>query len=135
MTAWPQLFKSLPRSKFAASSQLGLLDCTSSTPLLSYLASMSSCIIDHKTPSGETIGSCALSFLQPASKLSKALWGWGGGGEERGTCKLLHLSNLNSTSNSLVAPHQLSGQISTNQGEAEKNANVNKHSKTQAKGK
>ena len=45
-----------------------------------------------------------------------------------------HLWNLNSSSNSPVAPRQLSCQISANQGEAEMSANVNKHWKTHAKG-
>ena len=42
--------------------------------------------------------------------------------------------NLNSTSNSPVAPLRLSCQISANQREAETSANVNKHWKTRAKG-
>ena len=45
-----------------------------------------------------------------------------------------HLWNLNSISNSPVAPRQLSCHISTNQGEAEMSTNVNKHWKTHAKG-
>ena len=46
----------------------------------------------------------------------------------------LRLWNLNSTSNSAVALRQLSCHISANQREAETRANVNKHSKTCAKG-
>ena len=42
--------------------------------------------------------------------------------------------NLNFTSNSPVAPSQLSSQISANQCDAEMSANVNKHLKTRAKG-
>ena len=45
----------------------------------------------------------------------------------------LCLWNLNSTSNSPVAPHRLSCQFSANQQEAETSANVNKHWKTCAK--
>ena len=41
--------------------------------------------------------------------------------------KELHLWNLNSASNSPVAPRRLSGQASANQREAETSANVNKH--------
>ena len=46
------------------------------------------------------------------------------GGEES---LQLRLWNLNSTSNSPMAPRRLSCQISANQREAETNANVNKH--------
>ena len=46
----------------------------------------------------------------------------------------LRFWNLNSTSNSPVAPRRLSCQISTNQREAETSANVNKHWKTRGKG-
>ena len=48
----------------------------------------------------------------------------------------LHLWNLNSTSNSPVAPHQLSCQISANQSETKMSVNVyvSKHWKTLAKG-
>ena len=42
--------------------------------------------------------------------------------------------NLNPTKNSPVAPRELSCQISANQHEAEKSANVNKHEKKGAKG-
>ena len=44
------------------------------------------------------------------------------------------LWNLNSNSNFLVTPSQLSCQISANQHKAEMSANVNKHWKTRAKG-
>ena len=44
------------------------------------------------------------------------------------------LRNLNSTSNSPVAPLRLSCQISANQHEAEMSAKVNKHWKTRARG-
>ena len=54
-----------------------------------------------------------------ASKLSEALWRRGG---KEGV-----LAKLNSTSNSPVAPRQLSCQISANQREARTSANVNKH--------
>ena len=67
----------------------------------------------------------------PASKLSGALWRLGG---KRKESLQLRLWNLNSTSNSPVAPRRLSCQISANQREAETSANVNKHWKTRAKG-
>ena len=54
------------------------------------------------------------------------------GGKRRESLQL-HLWNLNSTSNSPVAPHWLSCQISANQHEVETSANVNKHWKTCAK--
>ena len=66
-----------------------------------------------------------------ASKLSGTLWMQGG---KRRESLQLHLWNLNSTSNSPVAPRQLSCQISANQHEAETSANLNKHCKTCAKG-
>ena len=66
-----------------------------------------------------------------ASKLSGTLWMQGG---KRRESLQLHLWNLNSTSNSPVAPHQLSCQISANQHEAGTSVNVNKHCKTCAKG-
>ena len=70
---------------------------------------------------------CEISFPPPpppppgssASKLSGALWRRGG---KEGV-----LAKLNSTSNSPVAPRQLSCQISANQREARTSANVNKH--------
>ena len=46
----------------------------------------------------------------------------------------LRLWNLNSTSNSPVTPRRLSYQISANQREAERSANVNPYWKTRAKG-
>ena len=64
------------------------------------------------------------------SKLSGVLWWWGG--KSKDYLKLC-LWNLNSTSNSPVAPPRLSCQISDNQHEAETSANVNKHWKTGAK--
>ena len=57
-----------------------------------------------------------------------------GQGGKRKESLQIHLWNLNSRSNSPVAPHQLRCQISANQGNAEMSANVNKHSKTHAKG-
>ena len=66
-----------------------------------------------------------------ASKLSEALWGRGG---KRKESSQLRLWDLNSTSNSPVAPRWLSCQIFANQREAETNAIVNKHWKTRAKG-
>ena len=39
----------------------------------------------------------------------------------------LYLWNFNSTSNSLVAPHRLSSQISTKQHKAETSVNTNNH--------
>ena len=65
------------------------------------------------------------------SKLSGELWRLGRRRKER---LQLHLWNLNSTSNSPVAPHQLSCKISANQREAETSTNVNKHRKTREKG-
>ena len=65
-----------------------------------------------------------------ASKLSWALWMQGG---KRRESLQLHLWNLNSASNSPLAPHWLSCQISANQHEVETSANVNKHWKTCAK--
>ena len=56
---------------------------------------------------------------------------WGGKSKES---LQLRLWNLNSTSNSPVAPRRLSCQISANQREAETSAIVNKHWKTCAKG-
>ena len=56
---------------------------------------------------------------------------WRRGGKES---LQLRLWNLNSTSNSPVAPRRLSCQISANQREAETSANVNKHRKSSAKG-
>ena len=65
-------------------------------------------------------------YHQPASKLSRTLWRRGG---KRREILQLHvcLWNLNSTSNSPVAPRRLSCPISANQHEVEVNANVNKH--------
>ena len=64
----------------------------------------------------------------PASKLSGALWWWGG---KRKESLQLRLQNLNSSSNSPVAPHRLSCQISANQHKADKQAriltNIEKH--------
>ena len=71
------------------------------------------------------------NFVQHASKLSEALWRRGG---KRKESLQLHPCNLNSTSNSPVAPRRLSCQISANQREAETSANVNNHWKTRAKG-
>ena len=70
-------------------------------------------------------------MVATASKLSGALEGRGGKGKES---LQLRLWNLNSTSNSPVAPRRLSCQIFANQREAETNAIVNKHGKTRAKG-
>ena len=64
------------------------------------------------------------SLNQPASKLSGALWRQGG---KRKESLQLHLQNLHSTSNSPVAPPQLSCQISANQREAEMSVNVKKN--------
>ena len=64
-------------------------------------------------------------------KLSGALWRQGG---ERKESLQLRLWNLNSISNSPVAPRRLSRQISANKREPETSANVNKHWKTSAKG-
>ena len=58
----------------------------------------------------------------------------GAGREKKGACLQLRLWNLNSNSNSPVAPRWLSCQIFANQREAETNAIVNKHGKTRAKG-
>ena len=57
-------------------------------------------------------------------KLSRALWRQGA---KRKESLQLRLWNLNSTSNSPVAPRRLSCQIFPNQREAETSANVNKH--------
>ena len=54
----------------------------------------------------------------------QALWGALVAGREKDG---LRLWNLNSTSNSPVAPRRLSCQISANQSDAETSANVNKH--------
>ena len=62
--------------------------------------------------------------VEPASKLSGALWRCGG---KRTESLQLRIWNLNSSSNSPVAPDLLSCQISANQREAETSANVNKH--------
>ena len=66
------------------------------------------------------------------SKVSRALW-WQGG--KRKESLQLRLWNLNSTSNSPLAPRRLNCQISANQRKAEMSINVNKHFKTCAKGK
>ena len=70
-------------------------------------------------------------MVATASELSGALWGRGG---KRKESLQLRLWNLNSTSNSPVAPRRLSCQISANQREAETSAIANKHWKTCAKG-
>ena len=60
----------------------------------------------------------------------QALWGALAKGQEKEgdlTALQLCLWDLNSTSNSPVAPRRLSCQISANQREGETNANVNKH--------
>ena len=60
----------------------------------------------------------------------QALWGALAKGQEKEgdlTALQLCLWDLNSTSNSLVAPRRLSRQISANQREAEMSASVNKH--------
>ena len=72
-----------------------------------------------------------MSTWWPASKLSGALWRRGG---ERKESLQLRLWNLNSISNSPVAPRRLSCQISANQRKEETSAIVNKHWKTRAKG-
>ena len=67
-----------------------------------------------------------LVHKNPASKLSRALWRWGGEGEGGGgrhESLRLHLWNLNSTSNSPFAPCRLSCQISAIQCKAETSAN------------
>ena len=64
-------------------------------------------------------------------KLSGAPWQRG---SKRKESLQLRLWNLNSSSNSPVAPHQLSCQISVNQRQAETSTNINKHWKTSAKG-
>ena len=67
----------------------------------------------------------------------QALWGALAKGQEKEgdlTALQLCLWDLNSTSNSPVAPHRLSRQISANQWEAEMSASVNKHWKIHAKG-
>ena len=56
------------------------------------------------------------------SKFSEALWRRGGKGKENLQQRLW---NLNSASNSLVAPHRRSSQISANQREVETSANKN----------
>ena len=81
----------------------------------------------RKWPSYEVIR----TTLSPASELSGGLWGWGGKKKES---LQLRLWNLNSTSNSPVAPRRLSCQISTYQSKAKTSANVNKHWKTRTKG-
>ena len=58
----------------------------------------------------------------PVSKFSGALW-WQSG--KRKESLKLRLWNLNSTSNSPVAPHGLSCEISANQRDAETSANIN----------
>ena len=60
----------------------------------------------------------------------QALWGALAKGQEKeGDLTVLQLClwDLNSNSNSPVAPHRLSRQISANQREAETSASVNKH--------
>ena len=69
-------------------------------------------------------------YQQPARKLSRALWRRDG---KRKVILQLCLWNLNSTSNSSVAPCRLSCQISANQREVETSANVNKYWKTHTK--
>ena len=64
----------------------------------------------------------------------QAFWGALAAGQEKERSLQLRLWNLNSTSNSPVAPHWLSCQINANQREAETSTNVNKHRKTCAKG-
>ena len=75
-------------------------------------------------------------FMQdyPASKLSRALWWRGRKTTSRTTSLQLLLWNLNSTSNSPVAPRQISCQISANQRKAEMSGSVKKHWKTHTKG-
>ena len=65
------------------------------------------------------------------NKLSKAIW-WRG--ERRKESLQLRLWNLNSISNSPVAPRRLDCQISANQCEVKTSSNVNKHWQTCAKG-
>ena len=62
-----------------------------------------------------------------ACNLSKALWQHGGNRKES---LQLYLWNFNSASNSLVASHRLSSQISTKQHKAETSVNTNNHWKT-----
>ena len=71
-------------------------------------------------------------FGQLVSKVSRALW-WQRG--KRKESLQLRLWNLNSTSNSPLAPRRLNCQISANQRKAEMSINVKKHFKTCAKGK
>ena len=79
--------------------------------------------------SGKMICVVAICFSLRASSSGRS-----GGGAGKGRSRLqLRLRNLNSTSNSLVAPRRLSCQISANQREAEKIANVNKQFKSRAK--
>ena len=59
--------------------------------------------------------------IEISKNISGALW------EERKDSLQLHLWNLNSTSNSPVAPHRLSCQTSANQRKAETSTNVNNH--------
>ena len=135
MTAWPWL--SCLKAYRGANLQLAVSQGSwIARPVLRCLATLHPCHHASLTIRPQ-VGRLLGRELSPSFSLqaSSPRHSGGGVGKERGACKLLHLSNLNSTSNSLVAPHQLSGQISTNQREAEKNANVNKHSKTQAKGK
>ena len=67
--------------------------------------------------------------------LQSSSLGHSGGGAGKGEVSLqLHLWNLNSASNSPMAPRRLSCQISTNQHEVETSAHVNIHWKT-CKGK
>ena len=76
----------------------------------------------------ELFGSEKLSALsrngRPASKLSGELLRRGG---KRKESLQLRLWNLNSTSNSPVAPRRLSCQIPATQCEAEMSVNANKH--------
>ena len=57
-----------------------------------------------------------------------------GAGKGRRACNYISLWNLNSTSNSPVAPCRLSCQISANQRKVKTSVNVNKHLKPLAKG-
>ena len=95
----------------------------------------------HRSPEDETSGVYVMTAVQPfftssrdnysGKKLAceQALQGAQAAGAGKGTraCNYVSSWNLNSTSNSPVAPCRLSCQIPANQREAETSANVNKH--------
>ena len=74
-------------------------------------------------------------LLYTGNSLRASSPGRSGGGAGKGRTSCNYVSRIwYSASNSLVAPHRMSCQISANQREAETSANVSKHWKPRAKG-